>query len=128
VESWLDDEDETISINYTSGTTGRPKGVMYSHRGAWINAVGEVLEAHMSFDTKYLWTLPMFHCNGWTYTWGVTAVAGTHICLRRVDPGPIFTAIAEQRVTHLCGAPIVLNMLVHAPEQAKRRFDHVVEA
>src|SRR5213595_3205895 len=78
LESWLRDEDETLAINYTSGTTGRPKGVMYSHRGAWINAVGEVLEAHMSFDTKYLWTLPMFHCNGWCFTWGVTAVAVTH--------------------------------------------------
>src|SRR2546421_592701 len=84
LESWLEDEDETLSINYTSGTTGRPKGVMYSHRGAWINAVGEVLEAHMSFDTKYLWTLPMFHCNGWCFTWGVTAVAGTHVCLHTV--------------------------------------------
>src|SRR3990170_848701 len=79
VESWLQDEEEMLSINYTSGTTGRPKGVMYSHRGAWINAVAEVVETAMGFDTKYLWTLPMFHCNGWCFTWGVTAVAGTHI-------------------------------------------------
>jgi len=93
LESWLRDEDETLAINYTSGTTGRPKGVMYSHRGAWINAVGEVLEAHMSFDTKYLWTLPMFHCNGWCFTWGVTAVAGTHVCLRRVEAARIWELI-----------------------------------
>ncbi|MGH7384813.1 MAG: AMP-binding protein, partial [Candidatus Rokuibacteriota bacterium] len=75
VESWLEDEEETISINYTSGTTGRPKGVMYAHRGAWMNAVGEIIETGMTFDTKYLWTLPMFHCNGWCFTWAVTAVA-----------------------------------------------------
>src|SRR5437870_12743 len=93
VESWLDDEDETISINYTSGTTGRPKGVMYSHRGAWLNAVGEVIEAHMSFDTKYLWALPMFHCNGWCFPWGVTAVAGTHVCLRKVESARIWELI-----------------------------------
>src|SRR5439155_1579251 len=86
VESWLADEEEMLAINYTSGTTGRPKGVMYSHRGAWINALGEMVESQMSFDTRYLWTLPMFHCNGWCFTWGVTAVGGTHICLRRVEP------------------------------------------
>ena len=86
VPSWLEDEEEMLSINYTSGTTGRPKGVMYAHRGAWINAVAEVVETAMGFDTKYLWTLPMFHCNGWCFTWGVTAVAGTHICLRRGEP------------------------------------------
>src|SRR5206468_3544218 len=94
-------------INYTSGTTGRPKGVMYSHRGAWINAVGEVLEAHMSFDTKYLWTLPMFHCNGWCFTWGVTAVAGTHVCLRKVEPSRIWELIDTEGVTHYNGAPTV---------------------
>ena len=88
--SWLTDEEETISINYTSGTTGRPKGVMYSHRGAWVNAVGEVIETGMSFDTRYLWTLPMFHCNGWCFPWAVTTVAGTHICLRKVEPGRIW--------------------------------------
>src|SRR2546429_858607 len=107
LESWLEDEDETLSINYTSGTTGRPKGVMYSHRGAWINAVGEVLEAHMSFDTKYLWTLPMFHCNGWCFTWGVTAVAGTHVCLRKVEPSRIWELIDTEGVTHYNGAPTV---------------------
>src|SRR2546425_58652 len=107
VESWLDDEDETISINYTSGTTGRPKGVMYSHRGAWLNAVGEVIEAHMSFDTKYLWALPMFHCNGWCFPWGVTAVAGTHVCLRKVESARIWELIDKEGVTHYNGAPTV---------------------
>src|SRR5207253_2047664 len=107
VEGWLGDEDETLAINYTSGTTGRPKGVMYSHRGAWINAVGEVLEAHMSFDTTYLWTLPMFHCNGWCFTWGVTAVAGTHVCLRRVEAARIWELIDTEGVTHYNGAPTV---------------------
>ena len=116
-----------IALNYTSGTTGNPKGVVYHHRGAFLNALGNAIAFGLDRDSVYLWTLPMFHCNGWTYPWAVTAVAGTHVCLRRVDPAPIFAAIAEHRVTHLCGAPIVLNMLVHAPEAVKRRFDHVVE-
>jgi fatty-acyl-CoA synthase len=127
---WSPPQDEwaPISLNYTSGTTGNPKGVVYHHRGAYLNALGNAVTFGLDRHSVYLWTLPMFHCNGWTYTWAVTAVAGTHVCLRRVEPAPIFTAIAEHRVTHLCGAPIVLNMLVHAPEQAKRRFDHIVEA
>ena len=122
------DEWAAIALNYTSGTTGNPKGVVYHHRGAYLNALGNAITFGLDRHSVYLWTLPMFHCNGWTYTWGVTAVAGTHVCLRRVDPAPIFAAIAEHRVTHLCGAPIVLNMLVHAPDAVKRRFDHVVEA
>jgi fatty-acyl-CoA synthase len=128
--SWSPPEDEwdAISLNYTSGTTGNPKGVVYHHRGAYLNALGNAITFGLDRNSVYLWTLPMFHCNGWTYTWGVTAVAGTHVCLRRVDPAPIFAAIADNRVTHLCGAPIVLNMLVHAPQSAKRRFDHIVEA
>jgi fatty-acyl-CoA synthase len=121
------DEWDPIALNYTSGTTGNPKGVVYHHRGAFLNALGNAISFGLDHRSVYLWTLPMFHCNGWTYPWAVTAVAGTHICLRRVDPATIFTAIAEHRVTHLCGAPIVLNMLVHAPDTAKRRFDHVVE-
>jgi 3-(methylthio)propionyl---CoA ligase len=122
------DEWQPIALNYTSGTTGNPKGVVYHHRGAFLNALGNAIALGLNRQSVYLWTLPMFHCNGWTHSWAVTAVAGTHVCLRRVDPGPIFAAIAEHRVTHLCGAPIVLNLLVHAPEALKRRFDHVVEA
>jgi fatty-acyl-CoA synthase len=128
--AWSPPEDEwsAIALNYTSGTTGNPKGVVYHHRGACLNALGNAVTLGLDRHSVYLWTLPMFHCNGWTHTWGVTAVGGTHVCLRRVEPAPIFAAIAEHRVSHLCGAPIVLNMLVHAPEEAKRRFDHIVEA
>src|SRR5579864_8581047 len=122
------DEWAPIALNYTSGTTGNPKGVVYHHRGAYLNALGNAVTFGLDRHSVYLWTLPMFHCNGWTYPWAVTAVAGTHVCLRRVEPAAIFAAIAEHRVTHLCGAPIVLNMLVHAPDSVKRRFDHVVEA
>jgi len=121
------DEWDPIALNYTSGTTGDPKGVVYHHRGAFLNAVGNAITFGLDRNSVYLWTLPMFHCNGWTYTWAVTAAAGTHLCLRHVDPAAIFAAIAENGVTHLCGAPIVLNMLVHAPDAVKRRFDHVVE-
>ena len=121
------DEWEPIALNYTSGTTGNPKGVVYHHRGALLNTLGNAITLGLDRRSVYLWTLPMFHCNGWTHTWAVTAVAGTHVCLRRVDPAPIFAAIAEHRVTHLCGAPIVLNLLVHAPDEVKRRFDHQVE-
>ncbi|HVC53339.1 MAG TPA: acyl-CoA synthetase [Stellaceae bacterium] len=122
-----DDEWNAIALNYTSGTTGNPKGVVYHHRGAFLNALGNAITFGMDRHSVFLWTLPMFHCNGWTYTWALSAVAGTHVCLRRVDPAPIFAAIAEHRVTHMAGAPIVLNMLVHAPAAVKRRFDHVVE-
>ena len=114
-ESWLEDEEETISVNYTSGTTGRPKGVMYSHRGAYLNALGEVIETGMSFDTRYLWTLPMFHCNGWCFTWGVTAVGGTHICLRKVEAGRIWQLLDEEGVTHYNGAPTVQIGVVNHP-------------
>jgi fatty-acyl-CoA synthase len=106
-EPWLLDEDETISINYTSGTTGRPKGVMVHHRGAYLNAIGEMLETGLTFDSTYLWTLPMFHCNGWCFTWGVTAMSATHVCLRRVEPGRIWELIDREGVTHYCGAPTV---------------------
>jgi fatty-acyl-CoA synthase len=121
------DEWAPIALNYTSGTTGNPKGVVYHHRGAFLNSLGNAIIFGMDQHSVFLWTLPMFHCNGWTYTWALSAVAGTHVCLRRVDPGEIFAAIAEYRVTHMAGAPIVLNMLVHAPDTVKRRFDHVVE-
>ncbi|MFZ3237477.1 MAG: AMP-binding protein, partial [Stellaceae bacterium] len=122
------DEWDPIALNYTSGTTGNPKGVVYHHRGAFLNALGNAVTFGLDRGSVYLWTLPMFHCNGWTYPWAVTAVGGTHVCLRRVDPAAIFALIAEHRVTHLCGAPIVLNLLAHAPDAVKRRFDHVVEA
>jgi fatty-acyl-CoA synthase len=121
------DEWDALALLYTSGTTGDPKGVVYHHRGAYLNALGNALAFGLTPRSVYLWTLPMFHCSGWTYTWAVTAAGGTHVCLRKVDPALIFPAIAEHRVTHLCGAPIVLNMLVHAPESVKRRFEHRVE-
>ncbi len=122
-----DDEWRAISLNYTSGTTGNPKGVVYHHRGAYLNAIGQLLAFGVTDRTVYLWTLPMFHCNGWTFTWGVTAAAGTHVCLRRVDPALIFPMIQRHEVTHLCGAPIVLNMLIHAPKSVRRSFEHTVE-
>ncbi|MCL4764601.1 MAG: AMP-binding protein [Hyphomicrobiaceae bacterium] len=114
------DEWDSICLLYTSGTTGNPKGAVYSHRGAHLNALANALTFKLDHDSRYLWTLPMFHCSGWTYTWAVTAAAGTHICLRRIEPKRIFDLIAEHAVTHLCGAPIVLNTLVHAPAVARR--------
>ena len=107
VESVLEDEEETISVNYTSGTTGRPKGVMYTHRGAYLCALGNVIEIGMNYETKYLWTLPMFHCNGWTYPWAVTAVAGTHVCLRKVEAEKVWEQFTEEGITHYCAAPTV---------------------
>ena len=121
------DEWQAICLLYTSGTTGNPKGVVYHHRGAYLNALGNALTFGLSPRSVYLWTLPMFHCSGWTYTWAVTAACGTHVCLRRVDPALIFPAIKEHTVTHMCGAPIVLTMLIHAPDAVKQRFDHTVE-
>ncbi len=118
---------QSMSLNYTSGTTGNPKGVVYHHRGAYLNAIGQILAFGLSPESVYLWTLPMFHCNGWTYTWSVTAAAGTHVCLRAVDPALIFPIIEKHRVTHMCGAPVVLNMLIHAPDEMKIKFDHTVD-
>ncbi len=124
VTSWLEDEEETISINYTSGTTGKPKGVMYTHRGGYLNGLGEVIETGMTFDSVYLWTLPMFHCNGWCFTWGVTAVAGTHICLRKLDPARVWELLESKSVTHFCGAPTVHISLVNSPQA--HRLTHQV--
>jgi fatty-acyl-CoA synthase len=123
----LNDEWQALALNYTSGTTGDPKGVVFHHRGAYLNALGQMLAFGVTHRSIYLWTLPMFHCNGWTYTWGVTAAAGTHVCLRRVEPALIFELIGEHDVTHMCGAPIVLNMLIHAPDAVKQRFEHRIE-
>jgi fatty-acyl-CoA synthase len=122
-----EDEWQAICLLYTSGTTGDPKGVVYHHRGAYLNALGNALTFGLSPRSVYLWTLPMFHCSGWTYTWAVTAVGGTHVCLRRVDPALVFPAIARHRVTHMCGAPVVMTMLIHAPDAVKVAFTHTVE-
>ncbi len=124
VESWLEDEEETIAINYTSGTTGRPKGVMYTYRGAYLNAIGEVMETGMTFDSRYLWTLPMFHCNGWCFTWGVTAMGATNICLRRVEPARIWELLDQEGVTHYNGAPTVQIGVVNHP--SAHRLDRQV--
>src|SRR5712691_7627858 len=108
------DEWDAITLNYTSGTTGNPKGVVYHHRGAYLNALGNILVWSMRTHPVYLWTLPMFHCNGWCFPWTVTALAGTHVCLRRVEAAAIYDAIGRHGVTHLCGAPVVMNMLLNA--------------
>src|SRR5262249_49731327 len=105
---------DAIALNYTSGTTGNPKGVVYHHRDAYLNALGNILSWGMPQHPVYLWTLPMFHCNGWCFPWTVTALAGTHVCLRRVEAGAIYEAIERDGVTHLCGAPVVMNMLLNA--------------
>jgi fatty-acyl-CoA synthase len=124
VSSWLQDEEETISINYTSGTTGRPKGVIYTYRGAYLNALGQVMEAGMGSCSVYLWSLPMFHCNGWCFPWAVAAVGGTQVCLRRVDPAAMWRLMGEEGVTHYCGAPTLQIMLMN--HAAARRLDQMV--
>ena len=113
--SWLEHEEETISINYTSGTTGRPKGVQYTYRGAYLNALGEVIHAGLDSDSVYLWTLPMFHCNGWCFPWAVTAVAARHVTMRAVDPELAWELIDSEGVTHYNGAPTVQLMILNHP-------------
>ncbi|MDT8878767.1 acyl-CoA synthetase [Halomonas saccharevitans] len=121
------DEWQAISLNYTSGTTGKPKGVVYHHRGAYLNAVSNILEWAMPHHPVYLWTLPMFHCNGWCFPWTIAARAGVSVCLRRVDPKRVMDLLADEGVTHFSGAPIILNGLVNLPEEQKRDFDHPVK-
>jgi fatty-acyl-CoA synthase len=121
------DEWDAISLNYTSGTTGDPKGVVYHHRGAYLLAVGNVVTGVMGKHPVYLWTLPMFHCNGWCFTWSLSVVAGTHVCLRAVRAPAMYDAIATHKVTHLCGAPIVMSTLLNAPAAEKKPLPHVVE-
>jgi len=120
------DEWDAISLNYTSGTTGNPKGVVYHHRGAYLNAMSNIVSWGMPPHSVYLWTLPMFHCNGWCFAWSMAANSGVNVCLRRVDPRLIFDAIREHGVTHYCGAPIVHSMLANAPEAWREGIDHKV--
>jgi fatty-acyl-CoA synthase len=121
------DEWQALSLNYTSGTTGNPKGVVYHHRGAYLNAIGNTMVWDMAHHPVYLWTLPMFHCNGWCFPWTVTAMGGTHVCLRKVEASAIYQAIAEHGVTHLCGAPIVMQMLLAMPAAELPQLDRTVE-
>ncbi len=120
------DEWQAIALNYTSGTTGNPKGVVYHHRGAYLNGVGNILVWGMPHHAVYLWTLPMFHCNGWCFPWTMAANAGTNVCLRKVDPALIFELIRKHRVTHYCGAPIVHQALINAPAEMKKGIEHKV--
>ena len=126
---WImpEDEWESIALNYTSGTTGRPKGVVYHHRGAYLNAMGQVISWRMTLRPRYLTIVPLFHCNGWCHTWMMPVVGGTVVCCRDIAAKPIFDAIADEKVTHFGGAPIVLNMLINARPEERREFDHTVE-
>ena len=121
------DEWDAIALNYTSGTTGNPKGVVYHHRGAYLNALGNILVWGLRQHPVYLWTLPMFHCNGWCFPWTITALAGTHVCLRRVEAAAIYETIARGGVTHMCGAPVVMNVLLNAAPELTRSLNRQVE-
>jgi fatty-acyl-CoA synthase len=120
------DEWQAISLNYTSGTTGNPKGVVYHHRGAYLNSIGNILTWAMPHFPVYLWTLPMFHCNGWCFPWTVTAMAGKHVCMRQITAKGLYDALADHKVTHMCGAPIVMGVLVNAPAESRREISRGV--
>ncbi len=121
------DEWDAIALNYTSGTTGNPKGVVFHHRGAYLLSMGNVVTASMQKHPVYLWTLPMFHCNGWCFTWSLSVAAGTHICLRRTEAALIYDAIAKYKVSHMCGAPVVMGMLINAKPEERKAFSHSIE-
>lgn len=121
------DEWDAIALNYTSGTTGNPKGVVFHHRGAYLLAMGNVVTASMQKHPVYLWTLPMFHCNGWCFTWSLSVAAGTHVCLRRTEAALIYAAIDKYKVTHMCGAPVVMGMLINAKPEERKSFSHSIE-
>jgi len=123
-----EDEWDAIALSYTSGTTGNPKGVVTHHRGAYLNAVSNIVTWAMPHFPVYLWTLPMFHCNGWCFPWSLAVLAGTSVCLRKVDPAPVFELIRRHRVTHFCGAPVVHNMLINAPAELRAGIDHRISA
>jgi fatty-acyl-CoA synthase len=120
------DEWDAITLNYTSGTTGNPKGVVYHHRGAYLLAAGNIVTAEMTKNSVYLWTVPMFHCNGWIFTWSMSVVAGTHVCLRKVTAANIYSAIAEHGVTHMGGAPTVMGFIINAGAEEKKPLPHQV--
>ncbi len=124
----IEDEWQAISLNYTSGTTGDPKGVVFHHRGAYLNAISMALSWDMTSHPVYLWTLPMFHCNGWCFPWTIAAMAGTNVCLRHVRDEAIFSAFREHKVTHFCGAPVVLNTLINAADEVKAGVEHKINA
>jgi fatty-acyl-CoA synthase len=120
-------EDDLLTINYTSGTTARPKGVMITHRNAWINSVGLLVHSSMGPGDRYLWTLAMFHANGWTFTWVVTAAGGTHVCLRQPVPARVFALLEREAITKFCAAPTVLIGLANAPDDVRRKAAHPIE-
>jgi fatty-acyl-CoA synthase len=122
-----DDEWDAITLNYTSGTTGNPKGAVYHHRGAYLLAIGNILAGNIAKHPRYLWTLPMFHCDGWCFPWTIPAVAGTQVCLRYVRADAIWNALADHQITHLCGAPVVMSTLLNAPAEMKRKLGQRVE-